>query len=72
MSSTMIDYSRQLRLDEGKNNDCDKIKLDWQFMMKNQNNNDFKLGRTIKCKTREINKEKKLKGLGFSRKQSLW
>ena len=42
----------------------------------NENNNDFKLGRTIQCKTlkfrEKINREKKLLELGFSRKQSLW
>ena len=34
----------------GKRNDCDKVKLDWWFMIKIQNNNDHKLKGTIKYK----------------------
>ena len=57
-------------------NECDQVQLDWQFMMKNENNNDLKFGRIIQCKIikfwKKINREKKLLEWGFSKKQSWW
>ena len=47
------------------------MKLIWQFIIKVQNNNDFKLRGTIRCKIKGNKKKKKLSKLGFSRKQSL-
>ena len=49
MWSIRMDYSWQLMLEWGKRNGCKQVK----FMTKNQNNNDFKFERTMKCKTRK-------------------